>query len=163
MLFRTAMGSDRRWAAVLMGAGVGVFGFVLWLVIQRPPSPEVPATGAIGVLEVYGQLPQGPVRLQPDRRRTLPRPQYIAFVLNAEGTGPRLVRVDLEVNGVRQVVHEETIVAPASSYGLDYVLRLDDSAADELAVVVSVESPHAGHAESRFMVRLGGREASAPK
>ena len=123
-----------------------------------PSAPERPeATGDVGVLKVFAQSPQGPVRIMPGRAYRLPRPQDFAFELDVEGTGPRFVRIEVEAAGVRSVMFEERISAPHSDY-LDYVLRLDESFPDTAMLTVVVEAPHMMSAVSDFPLVLEGAE-----
>lgn len=122
------------------------------------PSPKRPAgTGDVGVLEVYAQVPEGPRRLPPSRRVRLLRPQDFAFRFRADGTGPRWVRIELEQRGVRTVLLEEQMATPSDQY-LDYTLRLDERAADEVTLTVVVQAPHMLSAVSDFPILLVGAE-----
>lgn len=131
----------------------GVIGFVA---LTRPP-PRPPGTGDVGVLMVFAQTPGGPVRLRPGRKVRLPRPQDFAFRFVAEGTGPRFVRIELEDEQGRVVVFEEKMTTPADGY-LDYTLRLDERAADDVVLTAVVEAPHMMSAVSDFPIRLEGAE-----
>ncbi len=117
------------------------------------PRPE--GTGDVGVLAVYAQVPAGPRRLPPGRLVRLQRPQDFAFRFQAEGTGPRWVRVELETEGRRVVLHEEKRSTPSDEY-IDFVLRLDEAHPDDVTLTVVVEAPHMMRAVSDFPIRLTG-------
>src|SRR4051812_6304046 len=125
-------------AAILMG--IGVAGFVgAWLVHKQQTAsfaerPE--ASGEVGFVAVYVQQPHGPVRLQPSRVRVVKRPQSVAFQLTTTGAGPRSVRIELESEGKRTVLHEQKLDAPADQAMIDYVLELGDDVPDDLKVIV---------------------------
>lgn len=150
-------------AATLLGIGAGGF-TASYLVHTHQADRMVPrpaASGDVGFLGVYAQSPGGPVRLQPQRRVRLRRPQDIAFELDAEGTGPRQVRIELRSpDGRHDVVYEAAASTPARSLALDYVLHLDDRFPDELTLLVTVEAPHAMPYTSRYELLLEG--ASEP-
>jgi len=129
----------------------------LALLVGGCASKRPEGTGDVGMLQVFAQLPKGPQRLPPSRAVSLPRPQDFAFRFIAEGTGPRWVRIELEQRGTRAVMFEEQLATPADRY-LDYTLRLDESAADEVTLTVVVEAPHMMRAVSDFPIRLVGAE-----
>jgi hypothetical protein len=142
------------WAGLLVAglAGAGL------LVAQATSAPSRPvATGDVGVLKVYAQLPSGPVRLPPGRHVRLPRPQDFAFYLEVEGTGPRFVRIEVEAAGTRSVMFEERVEAPRHEY-LGYTLRLGEGVPDDVMLTVVVEAPHMMSAVSDFPLRLAGGE-----
>lgn len=140
--------------------GLGVVGFsAAWLVhsSQRDGMADRPeATGEVGRFIVYGQLSEGPTPLQPGRIRALPRPQDFAFAWSARGTGPRHIRIEVEREGERTVLHEADLSAPTEAEPLDYVLSLGDDAPDDLVVIVAVEAPHAMGYLARYPVKLVG-------
>ena len=113
-------------------------------------------SGAIGRVLVFGQTPEGPHALYPERPRSLPRPQDFAFQLKVEdGTGPRFVRIAVEHEGAETVLHEERFEAPYLD-NLDYVVRFDESAPDAFTLVVTIEAPHAEKVVSRYPIQLLG-------
>lgn len=139
--------------AALAVAALVALGFGL----AQPPVPA--ATGDIGTVEVYGQTPQGPRKLPADRRVSLPRPQDIAFQFTAEGTGPRWLRIEIDVGGDIQVLWEEKVNAPAFKDSLGYTFRMGEEAPDEVTVIVTLEAPHAASRTERYPVRLIGAES----
>ncbi|MCC7385650.1 MAG: hypothetical protein IT384_27625 [Deltaproteobacteria bacterium] len=141
------MGPSReaRIAALLLGIGAASFATAWWVhreqtrgMVERPE-----ATGDVGFLAVYAQLERGPVRLVPNERTQLPRPQDLTFQWVVQGSGPRLVRIELVTGSERLVLHEEKLQAPSDQVPLTYMLHLDDTAPNELSVVVTIEAPHA--------------------
>lgn len=138
-------------------AAVVLAGVVLWMRVGPNPAPRPEGTGDVGVLAVYAQLPKGPVRLPVGRPVKLLRPQDFAFRFMAEGTGPRYLRVELEADGHRTVLHEVKHATPSDEY-LDFVLRLDERHPDDVMLTVVVEAPHMMSAVSDFPIRLMGAE-----
>lgn len=145
-------------AGILFGIGFAAFGGA-WLVrheqsrrMVEPPD----ASGELGTVLVYAQQPNGPVRLQPGRPRTLSRPQALAFQLSSTGTGPRLVRIELEAAGRRGVLHEERLLAPADQEMVDHIIDLGDELPDGVELIVALEAPHTFGYESRYPIRLVG-------
>ncbi|MCK6550025.1 hypothetical protein L6R52_29595 [Myxococcota bacterium] len=145
-------------AAALVGIGVACLAGA-WAVRQQQTASfaERPAaSGEVGIVLVYAQTERGPSRLQPGRVRALARPQPLAFQLTADGTGPRIARIELEAAGRRTVMHEERIEAPATEVMIDYVLELDERLPDDLVLHVVVEAPHAMSYQSSFPLKLTG-------
>lgn len=145
-------------AAALVGIGVACLAGA-WAVRRQQTASfaERPAaTGDVGIVIVYAQTDRGPSRLQPGRVRALMRPQPLAFQLTAEGSGPRIARIELEASGKRAVMHEERIDAPAREAMIDYVLELDEHLPDDVVLHVVVEAPHAMSTQSSFPLRLTG-------
>lgn len=149
--------TDATKAGVALGIG-GAALLVAGLIIadRAPPVDRPEATGDVGVLAAYGQLESGPIRLLPTRRTILPRPQHLAFQFTAEGTGPRIARVELLTRGRRIVMHEERLEAPKEAWSLGSIITLDDTYPDELELVVVVEAPHARTVSSQIKLRLVG-------
>lgn len=146
----------RLTAAALLGIGVALV-IVAALALWGPVGVERPhATGDTGVLLAYGQTPDGPVRLLPDEVRTLNRPQDFAFQLTCDGTGPRIVRIELVAGDQRDLVHEERMNGPAEMESLSFVLHLDDRAPNDFALVTTVTAPHTRPRTVRYPVRLVG-------
>lgn len=148
------MHPDRALVPMLFMAGLIALlaaGFVL---AERDRRPD--ASGDVGVLEVYGQQRDGPIRVWPDRPISLPRPQHIAFRFSAEGTGPRMVRIEVETSSRRYIAYERFHYAPASNESLEYVLQLAEETEDDAALWTTIEAPHARAVTSRFPVRLTG-------
>jgi hypothetical protein len=151
-------------AAALLG--IGAAGFALAMIVKHEQSKELAdrpaASGEVGWVTVYAQLSGGPVPLQPERRRDLPRRQDLAFQLTAKGTGPRIVRIEIEDTKTarRTVMDDERIETPAEGESLDYVLTLDDSAPDDLILDVTLEAPHTRGYTSHYPIHLIG--ASPP-
>jgi superfamily I DNA and RNA helicase len=146
-------------AAVLLG--VGVAGFALAFLVRQKQremfTDRPPATGDVGYVAVYAQLASGPQPLQVGRRRQLHRPQDLAFQFSAEGSGPRIIRIELhDEDGKIVVMHEEIVEAPKSAWSLDYVLTLDDEAPDALEIVVALDAPHTRGYASRYPIALTG-------
>lgn len=134
---------------------LAVVGFVLFS-IGHSASERPQGSGDVGVLRVYAQRADGPARLPPSRLVRLQRPQDFTFRLMVEGSGPRWVRVALEVEpDPPTVLFEEQFQAPHDGY-LDYVLRLSEGDPDRATLVVTVEAPHMMSAVSRFPVVLQG-------
>ncbi len=150
-------GKNIGWALL---AALGIAGAVAAASFALQQSlPRDEGTGDVGVLEVYAQVSAGPVRIYPGRTIRLPRPQHFAFRFTSAGTGPRFVRVEVEGDGVRTVMHEEKLQAPFDDY-LGYVLELSETFPDQVMVTVVVESPHMMSAVSDFPLLLAG--ASRP-
>ena len=120
------------------------------------PRKRPVAMGEAGQLEVYAQLSDGPTRLWPDRIRRLPRPQQLAFRFSVNGTGPRLVRIDVETEHERFTAYEDIHYGPADKASLDYVLRFDETTPDAVNIWTSIESPHTMSISSRFPLQLVG-------
>lgn len=139
-----------RWGAGLLGAVL-----VVWGLRSLPGRPGRPgASGDVGVLRVYGQTEAGPVLLRPGERRILQLPQDLAFTFTAAGSGPRHLRIELDDGRRRWVMHEEAIELPRESWPLGYVMELDDTAAGDAAVIVTIESPHTVAVEAVLPIRL---------
>jgi hypothetical protein len=120
-------------------------------------APRVPeGAGEVGRVTVYGQVPAGPLALLPGARRRLPRPQELAFFVEVEGRGPRVVRLEVEGSD-HPVLLEQRLEAPFEAY-LDYTLTLDESAPDELVLVATVEAPGQPSAVVRHPIALVGKE-----
>ena len=147
---------SQRWRALaLLLVFVGFAALVAaWMLSSSRARPS--ATGDIGLLEAYGQLSDGPVRLWPDRVRRLPRPQDVAFRFSADGTGPRLVRIEVDTRDERITAYERMHSAPIHNESLDYVLQLSEEVPDRVDVWVTIEAPHASAVVSRFMLHLVG-------
>ena len=147
---------------VLLAMGllcVGVAGFAGAATILRDaPAPRPRADGEVGELYVYGQTPQGPRLLSPGRAVALPRPQDFSFQLDVEGSGPRLIRMDVESEDGVSTLHEERTFAPAKRRPLEYVLHMSEEAPDYLALVITVEAPHLPPVSRRYPLRLSTRE-----
>jgi hypothetical protein len=155
-VYRAAMRRPEIIAAILLGIGLGGFGaaYLLYqsraqMLVERPA-----ATGDVGSVAVYAQFPSGPVRLQPGRRRIVPRPQDIAFQVTAAGTGPRIVRIEMIAGARRTVMHEEKLEAPMDRESLGYVLRLGDDAPDEVELAIVIEAPHTIGYEAKYPLVL---------
>lgn len=134
---------------------VGVLSLLVAVELVGPSSsPSRGSSGDLGEVTVFAQTVEGPVPLTSGRAAVLPRPQAFAFQLSVAGTGPRSVRVDLDDGDDTVTLHQEIVWAPASSYALDYVARLGDLAADELALLVTVEAPHLGSRARRYPIIL---------
>lgn len=138
----------------LLITGLAALAAAAWLLNVRSGRP--PATGDVGQLEAFAQLADGPTRLWPDRLRRLPRPQALAFRWTVDGTGPRLLRVEVQTGDERFTAYERMHHAPADNASLDYVLRFDEGAPDRVDVWVTVEAPHASAITSRFPLHLIG-------
>jgi hypothetical protein len=134
----------------LTAAGVAV------LLTQTEPPPE--GRGEVGEVTVFGQIPSGPVPLQPDRLRRLPRPQDFAFQFSSTGQGPRFIRIELETGGMISTVFEDRFGAPSEKDSLEYVLRLGDDNPDQATLIVTIEAPHAMSVVQRYPVELVGPE-----
>lgn len=147
-------------AAVLLGVGVAGFGAAYLVYAERAAHfaerPE--AAGHVGSITVYAQRPEGPFKIQPGRVATLRRPQDLSFQWTVEGTGPRVLRIELEIAGKTTVMHEERIEAPANQLPLDYVLHVTDLMPDELDLVIVLEAPHSVGYESRYPLRVTGTD-----
>ncbi|MEO1336988.1 MAG: hypothetical protein AAFV29_15195 [Myxococcota bacterium] len=128
-----------------------------WLLSRQ--VRQVDGSGDVGVVEVYAQLADGPTRLWPERSRSLPRPQDLAFRFSVKGTGPRVVRIEVNDGETPWTAYEQFHYAPANEESLDYVLELDETSPDRLEVFVTVEAPHTNRVTSRFPLHLvGGRQ-----
>jgi hypothetical protein len=146
-----------RHAAVIVFLAVGLLaGGVAYLLARTDPPPE--GSGEVGEVTVFAQIPSGPVPLQPDRLRRLPRPQDFAFQFSSAGRGPRYIRIELEAGGLASTVFEERFGAPSQKDSLEYVLRLGDDDPDQVALIVTVEAPHAMSVVERYPIELVGPE-----
>ncbi len=145
-------------ALLLLVGGAALTGTFVAFQTRDGLAERPHATGDIGFLLVYGQMAEGPTALQPDRLRRLPRPQDFAFQFVAGGSGPRLIRLEIEEGVQRTVMFEERVYAPATMEALDYVMHLDEKAPDNFVLVVTVEAPHAVSAVSRYPVQLEGKD-----
>ena len=148
------MDRDRALVPSLFVAGLLALLVAGFVIVERDRRPA--ASGAVGVVEIYGQRKDGPIRVWPDRPVALPRPQHFAFRFSAEGTGPRLVRIEVETSSRRYVAYERFHYAPASNESLEYVLQLAEETEDEVELSTTIETPHARAVTSRFPVRLTG-------
>ncbi len=144
-------------AGVLLALGVAAL--VAVYAVVSGAEPTAVGTGDIGTLDVYGQTKQGPAKLPKDRRVTLPRPQDFAFQFTGEGTGPRIIRIEVEALGEVSVAYEEIHQAPKFKDSLGYTMHLSEDAPDEITIVVTLEAPHAMSRVSRHPVRLVGAES----
>lgn len=140
-------------AVVLLGLSVSALALALDRV-TRAPIPRPPSTGEVGEVTVYVQTVEGPYPLTAGRTSVLPRPQSVAFQVSAVGSGPRLVRVDLEDANTRRTLYEGRFMAPFSSYSLPFVARFGETAADHLVVTVAVEAPHLPPVIRRYPLEL---------
>lgn len=146
-------GKKIGWAVL---AAIGLAGLAAGVFAALPVlPPRALGAGDVGVLKVFAQVPSGPVRIRPGRGIRLLRPQHFAFHFESAGTGPRFVRVEVEHNGLRTVMHEQKLEAPINEY-LRYVLELGETFPDEVMLTVVVESPHMMSAVSDFPVHLVG-------
>ena len=141
-------------AVALLLVGSAALATAAVVLTNRADRPA--GTGDIGVLEVYGQLPNGPSRLWPDRARTLARPQDVAFRLSVDGTGPRLVRIEVDTASERFIAYEQFHYAPTRNESLDFVLQLGETVPDQLDLLVTLEAPHTTAIVSRFPIVLSG-------
>lgn len=143
--------------AVALGIGTAlvlIAGLALW----GPTGGRRPdATGDAGIVLVYGQTPAGPVRLVPGEVRTLTRPQDLAFQFSCDGTGPRVIRIEVAYDEVRDLMHEDKLRGPAEMEALEYLLRLDDRAPNELTIITTIESPHDRPRVLEHRIKLTGR------
>ena len=135
---------------------IGGCALVLAVWFLQPGSRRPSATGDVGRLEAYGQLPDGPVRLWPNRPRVLPRPQHLAFRFTAQGTGPRTIRIEVDTSVERITAYEQRHRTPAEGVPLDYVLKLGEQTPDHIDVWITIEAPHTSAVSSRFPVVLRG-------
>ena len=141
--------------AALLGVGVALV-VLAALAVWGPRGVHTPeGSGDTGVVLAYGQTPAGPVRLLPDQPRALSRPQDFAFQFTCDGTGPRVVRLELEYGDHKELLHEELLRGPLEMEALEYVLHLDDRAPNEVTLVTTVEAPHTRTRVVRYPVRLG--------
>lgn len=139
--------------------GVVAAGAVLYAAGGGGLAERPVATGDVGVLRVYGQLESGPALLRPGMRRELPRPNDLAFQFDAQGIGPRQLRIEIDDGVQRRVMHEVRLVAPQDHAPLAYVMHLDDAWPELLQVTVTVEAPHAQSVQSTLPIRLLPRTA----
>lgn len=140
-------------AAGMLAGGLIALGLA-FLGLQRLRPPRPAASGPVGTVTVFAQTVDGPVPLLPGRTAALPRPQAFAFQVTARGSGPRLVRIDLDGPDRVQTLHEARLVAPVDGWSLDYVARFGESAPDALALVVTVEAPHDRPRSKRYPFQL---------
>lgn len=128
------------------------------LLVAACADPRRPSgTGEVGIVTVYAQTAEGPRALRPGREVWLPRPQALAFELSAAGTGPRLVRVEVD-DGARRPVHEVKLAAPLDRWSLDWVARFGEAAPDRVTLHVVVEAPHDRPRRERYPLRFVGVE-----
>ncbi|MBI4816887.1 MAG: hypothetical protein HY791_11545 [Deltaproteobacteria bacterium] len=150
--------------ASLVGIGAAALALALLVRAERRKGmvdrPE--ATGEIGFVAVYAQLPQGPAPLIPGATSVLRRPQDVAFQWTVKGTGPRLARIELLTTSRREVIEELALAAPAEQEALAPLVRLDDRSPDELELVVTVEAPHARAVVSSYPLKLLRTATAAP-
>ncbi len=144
-------------SAVALGIGAALV-LMAGLAVWGPTDGRRPdATGDAGIVLIYGQTPFGPVRLVPGEARTLTRPQDVAFQFTCNGTGPRVVRIEVVYDDVRDLMHEDKLVGPAQMEALEYLLRLDDRAPNELTIVTTIESPHDRPRVLEHPIKLTGK------
>lgn len=146
--------------AVLLGIGAGAYVIAWHQHRERSrglvPRPE--ATGEVGFLAAYAQTPAGPVQLRHGERRDLARPQDIAFQWTARGTGPRLVRIQLEAEGRSDTVFERRM-QPSVAENLEYVLKLGEDVPSEITIVATIEAPHDRAVVLEYPLRLVAAKA----
>jgi hypothetical protein len=144
-------------AGTLTGLGLaGLIGLItLW---SQGPAEKPAADGELGVVRVWGQGPRGPIYLRPNLPVVLPRPQALVFQLHVEkGTGPRVVRIELESNGETSTLFEEALTAPIVDT-LEVLPKLEESAPDRLRVIVTIEAPHLSSVSVDYPIQLSGAE-----
>lgn len=151
---------SKRSLAIAALLGVGVAALVLVFVLRSGNaelggSKRPEGTGDAGFIWVYAQLAKGPVRLIPGRSRKLHRPQDIAFVWTVRGTGPRILRIELDDGGRRWLAHEEQLQAPGEQEPLEFVLVLSDAAPDKLTLITTMEAPHTASVVAKYPIELG--------
>jgi hypothetical protein len=141
---------------MLLGAGAGaaLLAGAIHLDRRRGFVEPPEATGDVGVLRAWAQTDQGPVLLRPGIRRELWRPQDIAFTYTAKGTGPRLLRIELDDRRRLWTMHEVTVEAPQDETPLPWVLHLDDTVPPDVEVHVTIEPPHTRPVTSILPIRL---------
>jgi hypothetical protein len=146
--------------AAMFGVGTAGFAVAYLIYAERAKSfvDRPQGSGDVGSITVYAQRPEGPFRLQPGRARELKRPQDLSFQWTVNGTGPRVIRVEIVREGRTTVMHEETLAAPADKEPLQYVLHLDDRLGDAIEVVVILEAPHSAGYESRYPLTITGSD-----
>lgn len=116
------------------------------------------SSGTNGEITVYAQTVEGPKALTAERTALLRRPQAFAFQLSVVGSGPRLVRIDAELEDEVRTLHETRLQAPADRLSLDFVARFDERAPDRLALLVTVEAPHLAPVTRRYPVEMVTRD-----
>lgn len=154
-------GPDRRslLAALLLGAGLAAT-VIIGRAYLTAPETHAQGSGDPGFVAVYAQLPAGPVRLEVGVPRRLPRPQDLAFQWSAEGTGPRLIRIELMAEaGSVLLTHEERVMAPMTLDSLGWVLHLGDEYPDQLELVVTISAPHTGPRILKYPFQLGAHSS----
>ena len=139
-------------------AGIGAAALIAGVLVAKsnafgPPRPD--ASGDVGVLAIYAQTAFGPVRLVAGERRELTRPQDFAFQFTCEGTGPRVVRIEMKTDGEPEILNEVKMNCPANMESLGYVLKLDDKAPNDVELSTIVEAPHDHLRVHRFPITLG--------
>ena len=118
-------------------------------IVERPP-----ATGELGVIHAFAQLPErGPVLLRVGAETLVPSPQSISFQWSVEGTGPRYIRVASEEAGVTTIHFEMELSAPAKMENLPRLLEIGDGWAHRFDLLITVEAPHAAAVTARFPIR----------
>jgi hypothetical protein len=148
---------DLLLAAAFAGIGlVATFALVQRLdTAPRARFADEPASGDVGVVLVYAQRPEGPLRLRVDQRPRLPRPQDLVFGVDVSGVGPRLVHVEVRAGG--EVIHtiDELVRGPLQLHYFDGVLRLGDATPDAIEIEGRVEAPHTRPRTVRYALELG--------
>jgi hypothetical protein len=142
-------------AGVLLGLGLAAAGVVFTIESgRRATLAERPAaSGDTGMVIPYGLLDRGPIQLVPDQVNDLPRPQTLSFSFWARGTGPRVLRFELE--GLTEPSHhEERVSAPADQVPLGFLMNLDGSIPDLVTLVITIEAPHTRSLTARYPLRL---------
>ena len=145
----------REWVTASLLVLVGGVAFVMAALSLTASNLNRPvASGGVGELVVYAQTVEGPVALKRGRTSVMPRPQAIAFQFSVAGTGPRLVRIDIESKGAIRTFHEVRFEAPVDHEALGTTLQLDESHPDHLVLLVSVEAPHSSPKRRRYPIEL---------
>jgi hypothetical protein len=153
---------DRRaiGGGLLLLAGVTALVVVGKNTLHGPPS-KAEATGDVGFVTVYAQLARGPVRLEPNQDRVVPRPQDLAFQWTADGTGPRNIHIEVATaSGEILATHDERVFAPMKLDSLGWVVHLGDAQPDHLAVVVTISAPHTAARTIKYPFTLGAYDPS---
>jgi hypothetical protein len=140
-------------------AGIGLI--ATFAIVQRLDMPprtrfaDEPASGDVGLVIVYAQRPEGPLRLRVDERPRLPRPQDLVFGVDVSGAGPRIVHVEVRAGG--RVIHaiDELVRGPLQLHYFDGVLRLGDATPDTVEIEGRVEAPHTRPRTVRYALELG--------
>lgn len=143
------------WAAILTLIGMSAAGLLVWAWPKSVPRPE--GSGQVGILAVYAQTPYGPVRLRPRQPVRLYRPQDFVFLFQAEGTGPRYLRLEIEAGDRHWVQFEEKVETPFAPEYLGPRLRMGEEWPDEVLLRAVVEAPHMMSAISEFPILLIGK------